>query len=627
MEHQFSVDELCSQLEKAETMDPERKRFGADQHQYQWNPPARREQIEQLEEKIGISLPAEYRKFLLDVGNGGAGPFYGLFSVEQIQQWLQWKIEPEKTPALAPDKTADDLDENDCNWLRGCIPIGSQGDTYFTGLMVAGPDQGRVVYIDYEVSWFFFPNEPNFLSWYQRWLRELCCGYNIFMFGTNLDGDEQELQAYYAKAKTEEDKLEAICAMYKFPELSPSSIEFIQQAMWERRDISDAEPFLSLLYQTAPEFLDRFLQYRWEAGMYPAVVSELRCVIRDIEEEENRIRTVWSERILDKLPQLPNDLRISAIELLKKSENVSLKQVAWVLKEEENARQKQDFLYTFKCFPDAAEQLDIWLETMQERENLNLLHAAIISVPKVPNTHLKETLAQIKNDFSFVQENRSAKDEDEVDYALLAQQERVYKSACEALDDVWYAEINPKIEGIPRPYRLAFEFYDIANMDLNAPIPETGIAIHPFVALAVRQRFMHLPATRFGWEKILTSVKTLSLELNEKTEKYRYDPTRTVYLRAPGEFPLKKPCYYDMKDWSAIGRMTHLKQLIITQICVEDFSFLAQCQNLEQLSLCNTNFSDCRVLMQLPKLKQADLRQCHLEHTDVLDTASFTYTI
>ena len=31
------------------------------------------------------------------------------------------------------------------NWKRGCIPIESEGDTYFTCLMVTGPDQGRVV--------------------------------------------------------------------------------------------------------------------------------------------------------------------------------------------------------------------------------------------------------------------------------------------------------------------------------------------------------------------------------------------------------------------------------------------------------------------------------------------------
>ena len=42
------------------------------------------------------------------------------------------------------------------NWKRGCIPIESEGDTYFTCLMVTGPDRGRVVYIDYEGSWVIF---------------------------------------------------------------------------------------------------------------------------------------------------------------------------------------------------------------------------------------------------------------------------------------------------------------------------------------------------------------------------------------------------------------------------------------------------------------------------------------
>lgn len=151
MEHDFPVDKLRKQLEKAQAMDPDRKRFGAKSHQYQWNPPARREEIEQFEEKIGVSLPKEYRDFLLYAGNGGAGPYYGLWSLERVS-WLNWEIEPEKEPFLSPDKTAADVDENDLNWLRGCIPIGAQGDTYLIGLMVAGPNRGRVVYWEYEKS-------------------------------------------------------------------------------------------------------------------------------------------------------------------------------------------------------------------------------------------------------------------------------------------------------------------------------------------------------------------------------------------------------------------------------------------------------------------------------------------
>lgn len=55
--------------------------------------------------------------------------------------------------------------------------------------------------------------------------------------------------------------------------------------------------------------------------------------------------------------------------------------------------------------------------------------------------------------------------------------------------------------------------------------------------------------------------------------------------------------------------------------------FLTQCQSPERLSLYNTNFSDCRLLLQMPKLKSVDLRLCKLEYIDVLNSVSFTYKL
>lgn len=69
-----------------------------------------------------------------------------------------------------------------------------------------------------------------------------------------------------------------------------------------------------------------------------------------------------------------------------------------------------------------------------------------------------------------------------------------------------------------------------------------------------------------------------------------------------------------------IGRMRNLERLVIKHLCIEDFSFLEECKNVETLSLYNTNFSDCRILLKLSKLKKVDLSLCRLEHEDVLET-------
>ena len=90
-------------------------------------------------------------------------------------------------------------------------------------------------------------------------------------------------------------------------------------------------------------------------------------------------------------------------------------------------------------------------------------------------------------------------------------------------------------------------------------------------------------------------------------------------LRWPDSHLPPAPYYYDLRDWSAIGRMSALRDLAITEICVEDFGFLATCKSLRTLDLHNTNFTDCRLLASLPKLQYANLRDCPLTHTEALE--------
>ena len=124
-----TLEELRQLLEKARTADAELKQFGAKDHQYQWNPPTALAEVEAFERDLGVTLPEGYRDFLLQAGDGGAGPFYGLFSLEQVRGWLGWPLEPEKPPVLRPGMSeAENCGEK--NWKRGCIPIESEGDTF-----------------------------------------------------------------------------------------------------------------------------------------------------------------------------------------------------------------------------------------------------------------------------------------------------------------------------------------------------------------------------------------------------------------------------------------------------------------------------------------------------------------
>lgn len=58
--------------------------FGSSQHRYRLNPTLSLDQIRRLEEYFGFQLTEESVFFLTQVGNGGAGPYYGINNLETM---------------------------------------------------------------------------------------------------------------------------------------------------------------------------------------------------------------------------------------------------------------------------------------------------------------------------------------------------------------------------------------------------------------------------------------------------------------------------------------------------------------------------------------------------------------
>ncbi|MFN8577544.1 MAG: SMI1/KNR4 family protein [Candidatus Sericytochromatia bacterium] len=56
--------------------------FGSSKHKYIINPCLSKDEINLFENKYKVRLPNEYKYFLMKVGNGVVGPYYGLNSLE-----------------------------------------------------------------------------------------------------------------------------------------------------------------------------------------------------------------------------------------------------------------------------------------------------------------------------------------------------------------------------------------------------------------------------------------------------------------------------------------------------------------------------------------------------------------
>ena len=124
------VRKLRRLLEQAKAKDRGLERFGAHSHQYKLAAPASEGKIQKFEERFGFRLPEEYREFLLRMGDGGAGPYYGIYGVEKLENKLSGRREKE------------------AHLYADILPIGTQGCTFMTGLALRGLCQGQVVYYD-----------------------------------------------------------------------------------------------------------------------------------------------------------------------------------------------------------------------------------------------------------------------------------------------------------------------------------------------------------------------------------------------------------------------------------------------------------------------------------------------
>jgi hypothetical protein len=60
--------------------------FGANGHEYKLRPCLLEATIVEFEVRYSVRLPDDYRKFLTQVGNGGAGPYYGIHGLDDLDE-------------------------------------------------------------------------------------------------------------------------------------------------------------------------------------------------------------------------------------------------------------------------------------------------------------------------------------------------------------------------------------------------------------------------------------------------------------------------------------------------------------------------------------------------------------
>jgi hypothetical protein len=149
-------------LERA-AADPMHHCFGASQHRYHLRAALTEARLLEIEMTAQIRLPEDYRDFLLEIGDGIAGPYYGLFPLDHPTQLSQLGGSCELGAGAEP--AASTL------W-QGVVALCHLGCGYIAYLIVEGSRRGQI-WLDASAVGAVALIAPHFIAFYSAWLRAL----------------------------------------------------------------------------------------------------------------------------------------------------------------------------------------------------------------------------------------------------------------------------------------------------------------------------------------------------------------------------------------------------------------------------------------------------------------------
>jgi uncharacterized protein (TIGR02996 family) len=187
--------EIRRRLQELDRLDSKRAVFAADSHQYRLNPPLDAARLEQIEALIRCRLPEQYRRFVTEFADGGAGPDYGIRPLAPLLE----DANPDRlAPLRRPFPVPANVEEMRALGYQppGTLPVCEIGCGGFYHLILSGPERGHVWVQNPEGEWgpLLFDESRlvadgdgidavweaalrsppawrlEFLDWYARWL-------------------------------------------------------------------------------------------------------------------------------------------------------------------------------------------------------------------------------------------------------------------------------------------------------------------------------------------------------------------------------------------------------------------------------------------------------------------------
>jgi hypothetical protein len=150
--------EARSLVDRLGALDHRRVVFGARRHDYGFGRTLTAAQVDDFERRHGVELPAPYRDYLIELGNGGAGPYYGINP-----------LRPDEPQLSRPFPHTERVTDAGLDPLDGVVELAEYGCGIFMVLVVNGPARGQV-WVDARSESGLGPEADSFDQW---WLRRM----------------------------------------------------------------------------------------------------------------------------------------------------------------------------------------------------------------------------------------------------------------------------------------------------------------------------------------------------------------------------------------------------------------------------------------------------------------------
>lgn len=183
-------------------MDPKFEMFGVSMHQYKLNPPIDLSFVREIEKNYHFLLPEDYVQFITEVGDGGAGPDYGIIGfgnflmkaespgaekfreayrcsltkplqlcpmeLNEVEEYYAFSKEAYKKNPENYFVEIGEFNEYTLCDTNGYFGLGTHGCQWDFGLITAGERRGQVFDTDNQGGYKFVAY--SFSEFYQNWL-------------------------------------------------------------------------------------------------------------------------------------------------------------------------------------------------------------------------------------------------------------------------------------------------------------------------------------------------------------------------------------------------------------------------------------------------------------------------